>query len=122
MIKSMARLLLAAVGIVGVVSHSVTQRRNEIGLRMALGAGRFDVLRLIVTGNMVWVIVGLAVGVAGAMGLTRLLGGMLYGVRPLDPAVLGGVALMLTAVALVASWVPARRASGIDPVAALRCE
>jgi ABC-type antimicrobial peptide transport system permease subunit len=110
------------VGIVGVVSHSVTQRRNEIGLRMALGAGKFDVLRLIVAGNMVWVMVGLAVGTAGAMGLTRLLGGMLYAVRPLDPVVLGGVALLLTAVALVASWVPARRASGIDPVAALRCE
>ncbi len=115
-------LVLAAVGIVGVVGHSVTQRTQEIGIRMALGAGTMDVLRLMVNSSMLWVLVGLAVGVAGSAGLMRLLTGMLYGVRPLDPAVLGGVSALLAAVALVASYLPARRAAHIDPVVALRCQ
>jgi putative ABC transport system permease protein len=119
---SVLALVLAAVGIVGVVGHSVTQRTHEIGLRMALGAGTLDVLRLVVSGNMIWVLAGLAVGVAGSAGLTRLLAGMLYGVRPLDPAVLGAVSALLGGVALVASYLPARRAARIDPMAALRCE
>jgi ABC-type antimicrobial peptide transport system permease subunit len=89
---------------------------------MALGAGPLDVLRLVVSGNMAWVLAGLAAGVAGSAGLTRLLSGLLYGVRPLDPAVLGTVSALLTAVALFASYWPARRASRIDPMAALRCE
>lgn len=115
-------LVLAAVGIVGVVGHSVTQRTQEIGLRMALGAGTVDVLRLVVSGNMVWVLAGLAAGLAGAAAITRLLSGMLYGVRPLDPAVLGTVSALLAGVALFASYLPARRATRIDPMAALRCE
>ena len=119
---SVVALVLAAVGIVGVVGHSVAQRTHEIGLRMALGAGTVDVLRLVVSGNMVWVLGGLAAGVAGSAGLARLLSGMLYDVRPLDPAVLGTVAVMLAAVALFASYLPARRATRIDPMAALRCE
>ncbi|MGD0360800.1 MAG: ABC transporter permease [Bryobacteraceae bacterium] len=119
---SMVALLLAAVGIVGVVGHSVAQRTHEIGLRMALGAGNLDVLRLVVSGNMLWVLAGLAAGVAGSTGLTRLLSGLLYGVRPLDPMVLGGVSALLGAVALVASYLPARRALRIDPMVALRCE
>jgi putative ABC transport system permease protein len=119
---SVVALALAAVGIVGVVGHSVTQRTHEIGLRMALGAGTLDVLRLVVSGNMLWVLAGLAVGVAGSVGLTRLLAGMLYGVRPLDPVVLGTVSALLGAVALLASYLPARRAAKIDPMAALRCE
>ena len=119
---SMLALVLAAVGIVGVVGHSVTQRTHEIGIRMALGARTLDVLRLMVSSNMAWVLLGLASGVAGSAGLTRLLAGLLYDVRPLDPVVLGGVSLLLAVVALAASYLPARRAAKIDPVAALRSE
>jgi putative ABC transport system permease protein len=119
---SVLALVLAAVGIVGVVGHSVTQRTHEIGLRMALGAGTLDVLRLVVNANMLWVLAGLAAGLAGSAGLTRLLSGLLFGVRPLDPVVLGTVSALLAAVALFASYVPARRAARIDPMAALRCE
>jgi len=119
---SVLALVLAAVGIVGVVSHSVAQRTQEIGIRMALGARTLDVLRLMVNANMAWVLVGLAAGVAGSAGLTRLLAGMLYGVKAFDPAVVGLVALLLAAVALVASYLPARRAARIDPIVALRCD
>ena len=119
---SVLALVLAAVGIVGVVGHSVAQRTHEIGIRMALGAETVDVLRLMVKGSMVWVLVGRAAGIAGSAGLTRLLGEMLYGVRPLDPVVLGGVSLLLAAVALLATYLPARRAAKIDPIVALRCE
>ena len=119
---SVLALVLAAVGIVGVVSHSVVQRTHEIGIRMALGARTMDVLRLMVNRNMAWVLVGLTAGIAGSAGLSRLLAGMLYEVRPLDPMVLGSVSLLLAAVGLLASYVPARRASKIDPIAALRCE
>ncbi len=119
---SVLALALAAIGIVGVVGHSVAQRTHEIGIRMALGAETMDVLRLMVNSSMTWVLIGLAAGVAGSAALTRLLIGLLYNVRPLDPAVLGAVSLLLIAVALLASYLPARRAAKIDPVAALRCE
>ncbi len=119
---SVLALVLAAVGIVGVVSHSVVQRTHEIGIRMALGARALDVLRLMVSGNMAWVVVGLAIGAGGSAGLTRLLSGMLYDVRPLDPWVLGSVSLLLAGVALLASYLPARRAARIDPISALRCD
>ncbi|HTQ54578.1 MAG TPA: ABC transporter permease [Bryobacteraceae bacterium] len=119
---SAVALALAAVGIVGVVGHSVTQRTHEIGLRMALGAQTVDVLRLVVSSNMVWVLAGLAAGLAGSAGLTRLLSGLLYGVRPLDPTVLAAVSGLLCAVGLLASYLPARRAARIDPMAALRID
>jgi predicted permease len=115
-------LVLAAVGIVGVVSHSVAQRTHEIGIRMALGARTLDVLRLMVNSNMAWVLIGLALGIAGSTGLTRLLAGMLYDVRPIDPVVLSSVSFLLAAIALLASYLPARRAAKIDPIAALRCD
>jgi putative ABC transport system permease protein len=87
---------------------------------MALGAGSLDVLRLMLTGSMLWVFAGLFIGVAGSAALTRLLSGLLYEVRPLDPTVLGGVAALLASVALLASYLPARRALTIDPMIALR--
>ena len=119
---SLLALALAAVGVAGVVSHSVAQRTHEIGLRIALGARTPDVLRLMVTGNMAWVAAGLAAGIAGSAAVTRFLSGLLYEVRPLDPLVLVAVAILLAAVALLASYIPARRAARIDPIAALRCE
>jgi putative ABC transport system permease protein len=115
-------LVLASVGIVGVVSYSVAQRTHEIGIRMALGARTVDVLRLVLKGSMVWVLVGISLGIAGSFGLTRLLGGLLYGVRPTDPVVLGSVSALLASVALLASYLPARRAAKVDPMDALRCE
>jgi putative ABC transport system permease protein len=119
---SLLALVLAAVGIVGVVSYSVAQRTHEIGIRMALGARAADVLRLIVNGSMMWVLIGIALGVAGSIGLGRLLETLLYGVRPVDPLVLGAVSALLAAVALVASYIPARRAAKVDPLVALRYE
>ncbi|HEY6371012.1 MAG TPA: ABC transporter permease [Candidatus Sulfotelmatobacter sp.] len=115
-------LALAAVGIIGVVSYSVAQRTHEIGIRMALGARGADVLKLMVSGSMTWVAVGVCVGIAGSLGLTRLLGTLLYEVRPSNPVVLGTVSLLLTSIGLLASYIPARRAAKVDPMVALRYE
>ena len=115
-------LALAGVGIYGVTSYSVGRRAHEIGIRVALGARRAHVLRLVLSGSMRWVLAGLALGISGSLGLTRLLRDLLYGVRPTDPLVLGAVSLLLSSVALVASYIPARRATKVDPMAALRCE
>ena len=115
-------MALAGVGIYGVTSYSVGRRAHEIGIRMALGARRAHVLRLVLSGSMRWVLAGLALGIAGSLGLTRLLRDLLYGVRPTDPLVLGAVSLLLSSVALVACYIPARRATKVDPMAALRCE
>jgi putative ABC transport system permease protein len=113
-------LVLAAVGIAGVVGYSVVQRTPEIGVRVALGAQRTDVLRLILGHSLAWALVGVLVGIAGAIGLLRLLGTLLYDVTATDPIVLGSVSVLLIGVVLGASYLPARRAMRVDAVTALR--
>jgi putative ABC transport system permease protein len=115
-------LLLAAVGVYGVMSYAVVQRTREIGIRMALGARQDDVLRLVVGGGARLAAIGIAIGLLLALGLSRVLSGMLYGVSAADPLTYGGIALLLAAVALVSSWLPARRAARVDPAVALRAD
>ena len=115
-------LTLATVGIYGLTAYSVSRRTHEIGLRVALGASQPQVLRLVVGRGLVTSLIGAAVGVAAAFQLTRALSGMLYGVTPTDPLVFAGVPLLLIAVSVFASYVPARRAVRIDPLVALRYE
>jgi putative ABC transport system permease protein len=113
-------LVLAAVGIVGVVSYSVTQSTHEIGIRLALGALHRDVLRMMIARSMAWVLLGVVAGGALSFVVTRLLKGMLYEVTPADPAVLAMAVVILSAAALVASYLPARSATLVDPLIALR--
>jgi len=115
-------LVLAAVGVYGVMTHSVVERTREIGIRMALGAGRQEVLWLVIARGMALTVAGVAVGAAGAWGLTRFLTTMLYGVRPTDPTTFVVVSVALTATAFVASYIPAYRATKVDPMVALRYE
>ena len=115
-------LFLAAVGIYGVVAYSVSQRTQEIGIRMAIGAARRDVFALVVGGGMKLALVGVAIGVGGALVLSRLIQGMLFGVRPFDPASYAATATLLLAIAACACYVPARRAMRVDPVTAIRQE
>jgi putative ABC transport system permease protein len=115
-------LILAALGIYGVISYAVTQRTNEIGIRMALGAQQRDVVRLIGAGGLRIALAGTAIGAIGAWALTRFLTGMLFGVSAMDAVTFIAMALTLIAVTLVASYIPARRASRVDPLIALRYE
>jgi predicted permease len=115
-------LLLAAIGIYGLVSYSVQQRTQEIGVRMALGASAREVRIMVVRQGMMLALTGIFIGIAAALGLTRLMASLLYGVAPRDPLAITSVALLLIGVALAATYLPARRASRVDPVVSLRYE
>jgi predicted permease len=115
-------LVLASIGMYGVMAYTVSQRRREIGIRMAIGAAGRDVVGMIMRQGLTLVIIGAAIGIGGALGASRLLRGILYSPSVIDPLTFAGVPLLLTAVAALASWLPARRASGVDPLEALRRE
>jgi ABC-type antimicrobial peptide transport system permease subunit len=114
--------LRALIGIFGVVAHLVSQRTVEIGIRMALGAQKRDVLLAVLRQGIVMIAVGLVIGTAGALALTRLVGSLLFGVTAMDPLSFAAALLVLTMVGLLASYFPARRALRIDPVVALRSD
>ena len=115
-------LLLGTVGIYGVISYIVSRRTQEIGVRMALGAARATVLRGVVGQGMTLTGIGIVVGLLGGWGLSRVLASLLYGVTATDPLTFVGTAGLLAIVALLATWIPARRASRVDPAEALRSE
>ena len=117
-----AALLLAAIGIYGLMAYSVEQRTQEIGIRMALGAQAKQVKNMIVRQGMILAVIGVAIGLGGAFALARFIASFLFGVGKWDPAVFVAVPAVLTLVALIAVWLPARRASRIDPIIALRYE
>jgi predicted permease len=119
---AMLGLLLAGIGLFGLVSYSVARRTNEIGVRMALGAQKRDVVNMVVRQGLDLLLLGLAIGIAGALALTRFLSSLLYGVKPTDPLTFIAVSLILIAVALLACYIPARRAAKVDPMVALRYE
>jgi len=107
-------------GFYSVIAYSVTQRRREIGVRMALGAGKGAVIKMVIGQGIKLALIGMAIGLAGALGLTRFLSGLLYGVKPSDPLTLVAVSALLIAVAFLACYIPARQAAKVDPLAALR--
>jgi ABC-type antimicrobial peptide transport system permease subunit len=119
-IFSAVALALAAIGVYGVVSYMVSQRTREIGIRVALGARRGSVVRLVVGRSLVPITIGMVLGTAGAVSASRLIATMLYEVEPSDPAVLATITGVLGTAALVASWIPARRAATVDPVIVLK--
>ena len=114
--------MLAAIGIYGIMAYSVAERTREIGIRMALGAARSDVLKMVMRHALVLVVIGWAIGMAGAFALTRLMASLLFGVSSTDVTTFAVVSALLTAVTLLASFVPALRATRIDPITALRYE
>jgi ABC-type antimicrobial peptide transport system permease subunit len=113
-------VLLAAIGIYGLMSYSVEQRTQEIGIRVALGAGRPEVLRLILVRGMILSGIGVVAGLAASFFITRLLASFLFGIKATDPATFAAVALTITVIAFLASWIPARRAAAVAPAVALR--
>jgi putative ABC transport system permease protein len=119
---ALVALILAMLGIYGVIAHSVLRRTREIGIRMALGAVRRDILGLVLRQGMVLVLSGVAIGLAGAFALTRFMSALLYEVKPADPEIYGVISLLVAVVALLACYLPARRAAKVDPMVALRYE
>jgi putative ABC transport system permease protein len=119
---SIVAVVLAALGIYGVISYSVAQRTKEFGVRMALGAQRSDVLGIVLRRGMLLTVIGVIIGLAGAFVLTRFLSVLLFGITPTDPLTFAAVSLLLMLIAFLASYIPARRATNVDPMLALRYE
>jgi ABC-type antimicrobial peptide transport system permease subunit len=113
---------LAALGLYGVTAYAVARRRTEIGIRIAVGAGSLDVIRLVLGQSVAVTLVGITLGLVGAAAVTRYLGGLLFGLTPLDPGTFAGVSLLFVVVAMLAAFIPARRATRVDPVVTLRAE
>ena len=115
-------LLVASIGLFGLMSYSVARRTNEIGIRMALGAERRDVLQLVMRESMILVVTGVLLGVAGAVAASRLIASLLFGLAPVDPATMGGAVVVMVLLSAIAGYLPARRASRVDPMVSLRYE
>jgi putative ABC transport system permease protein len=119
---ALTALLLAGLGIYGTISYLVSERTHEIGIRLALGAKRGEIMRMILRQGLALAVAGAGLGLVGALIVSHLMAGLLYGVRPTDPVTFVGVAILLIGIALLACYLPARRAMRVDPMVALRCE